>query len=188
MTFQTPPAIRLRSGKYFNFVDFSNNEFTIEDVAHGLSNLCRFNGQSNGFYSVAQHSIIVSYLVPDFLALEGLLHDAPEFAYGDITTPFKTLLGNHLKEITNPIDQFIYEKLGVPNCYTPLVKAADLLALATERRDIMPPNDPIEWECIKDVQPLALIIKPASAHESKHQFLSRYYELKTKRDLKHANS
>ncbi len=54
------PTIRLRSGAIFDFLDPSSSEFTIEDVAHGLSNICRYSGQCRSFYSVAEHSLIVS--------------------------------------------------------------------------------------------------------------------------------
>jgi len=66
---------------------------TIEDIATALSRICRFTGHGNVFYSVAEHSLRASYLVPPHLELAALLHDATEAYLGDVSSPLKARLG-----------------------------------------------------------------------------------------------
>jgi hypothetical protein len=70
------PSIQLASGKFFDFSQYTAADIKITDIAHHLSNLCRFTGACREFYSVAQHSVLVSLIVPAEHALVGLLHDA----------------------------------------------------------------------------------------------------------------
>ena len=79
--------ILLRSGVYFNFLTPHECAFTVDDIAHGLSQTCRFTGQTSEFYSVAQHSVIVSHLVEPPHQLGALFHDASEAMMGDIIRP-----------------------------------------------------------------------------------------------------
>jgi 5'-deoxynucleotidase YfbR-like HD superfamily hydrolase len=64
------------SGKHFNYLDIQQDAIEIEDIANALSNICRFAGHLPEFYSVGQHSVLTSHLVPQEFALEALLHDA----------------------------------------------------------------------------------------------------------------
>ncbi len=87
---------RLHSGHDIDPLNVKPADITIEDIAHGLSMTCRFAGQCRLYYSVAQHSVLVSTLVPESMALWGLLHDASEAYLGDIYGPLKQYLPNYL--------------------------------------------------------------------------------------------
>jgi len=84
--------IQLFSGKTFDFLDLKPINIDISDIAHALSQLCRFNGHTDRFYSVAEHSLYVSSLVHPNYAIYGLLHDAAEAYIGDMTTPLKSAI------------------------------------------------------------------------------------------------
>lgn len=151
------PTICLISGKTF---DFTNpRPLTMYEVAYALSNLCRFNGHCRGFYSVAQHSVMVSELVHPEFALQGLLHDAVEAVVGDMTSPLKRLIPGY-REIENLCAKVILEGFGVPAVLDPSVCYADLVALATEKRDLMPHCDPeMDWSILDGIEPLSESIR-----------------------------
>ena len=80
------------TGKEFNISSPSPRMINIADIAQSLSNMCRFNGHIKEFYSVAEHCFHASYLVPDEIALEALLHDAAEAYISDVTEPVKNAI------------------------------------------------------------------------------------------------
>uniref|UniRef100_UPI00301D7A58 DNA-directed RNA polymerase subunit alpha C-terminal domain-containing protein n=1 Tax=Morganella morganii TaxID=582 RepID=UPI00301D7A58 len=122
------------TGKHIDFANITPDQFCIKDIAAGLSNTCRFTGQLANFYSVAQHSVYVSQIVPPEYALEALLHDATEAYMGDITSPLKAMLPDY-KAIEKCVDAAIRERFCLPPVMTIDVHRADLVMLATERRD-----------------------------------------------------
>jgi len=81
--------IQTISGRKFPLAEPDPNQIDIEDIAHALSMLCRFNGHCTQFYSVAEHSMHVSHEISNDLALAGLLHDAAEAYLGDVPSPLK---------------------------------------------------------------------------------------------------
>lgn len=166
------------SGKHFTLLDPSPSEIDIFDIAHALSNICRFAGHTRRFYSVAQHSVIVSRIVPKKYALYGLLHDASEAYVADIVRPLKP----HLKDYAQ-IEERIMEAVRIRfDLQVPVipadVKLADMVALATEKRDLMH-FDLNEWPCLAGVIPLKEAIQPEYPVLAKENFLARYFEIKT---------
>ncbi len=137
------PTILLVGGSYFDFEAPETSEFTIEDIAHGLSMTCRFAGQCGRFYSVAQHSVHVADLVPPEHAYAALMHDAAEAFIGDVSKPLKDLLPEY-RVIEKRVEAAIAARFGLPEKMPPAVKDADLVMLATEQRQLMRNRD--DWD------------------------------------------
>lgn len=169
------PTILLISGEYFDFSAPGASPFTIDDIAWALSNLCRFNGHCRQFYSIAQHSVLVSHLVPAALALQGLLHDGAEAFVGDITAPLKRLLPDY-KSIEKRVEAAVLARFGLPDQLDPAVKRADLVALATERRDLMSHRGGI-WTLLEGVEPDPERLFGMSPVSARDAFLRRFREL-----------
>lgn len=172
--------ILTNSGEYFNFLDPQNSVIDINDIGRALSKICRFTGHTNEFYSVAQHSVLVSYAVPEQLALTGLLHDATEAYLGDVSAPLKQLLPDY-KALESKIEAVILQRFKLPETLPTEVKIADLILLATEKRDLMPDYFSIQkndaWQCIQDIKPLASRIKPLSHQDAYDMFMCRFAQL-----------
>ena len=152
------------------------DQVAIEDIAHGLAYQCRFNGQTKTFYSIAQHSLIVASLVPPPLRLAALLHDAAEAYLGDMVKPLKVLLPE-FAALEDKVTAIIAATYGIDfSDYAP-IKRADLVALATEKRDLMP-HSTERWAYLDGIAPLPGIIVAMDPGEAKQCFLQRFHALR----------
>lgn len=160
-------------GDYFYFD--GPHRFDVGVIAASLSKICRFTGHCREFYSVAQHSVLASEIVPEEFALEALLHDAQEAYIGDVSAPLKRRLIDY-QMLEGRIEASLRKWFDLPMVQSPEVKRADLTMLATERRDLMPPaHSPIAWRVLDGVGPLEMIIRPwASCQEAEARFLDRF--------------
>lgn len=173
---QVNACIQTASGRYADLLDPQPHHIDIGDIAHALANLCRFGGHTREFYSVAQHSVLASRIVPREHALTALLHDATEAYVGDMVLPLKDLLpGYRLLEAS--VWRRIAAHYGLPIVLPGCVKRADLVLLATERRDLM--NEQAEpWPVLENVPTLPDTIKPWTPVNARAQFVLRFWELR----------
>lgn len=120
------PIILTYTGARFNILKPDPTLVRIEDIANSLSKLCRYTGHSNAFYSVAEHSIRVSEMVPEQHSLRGLLHDATEAYVGDMSFPLKhqPSMAPYL-EVEAAVWRAICTRFGLSNDDPWEVKAAD---------------------------------------------------------------
>ncbi|MEY7688119.1 HD family hydrolase [Citrobacter cronae] len=172
--------IQTLSGKHFNYLDIQQDDIVIEDIATALSHICRFAGHLPEFYSVGQHSVLTSHLVPQEFALEALLHDAAEAYLQDIPSPLKRLLPDY-QVIEARVDAAIRQKFGLPREQHPTVKYADLVMLASERRDFEIDEGSV-CPCLNGIVPTDLfIINPVRPGQSYGMFINRFNELMEQR-------
>jgi hypothetical protein len=177
--FEYKPEILTVSGNYFYFDDVQNSDYTIEDIAHALSHIGRYTGHTKIFYSVAEHAVRASYIVPSEHALAALMHDSSEAFLGDIASPLKAMLIEY-KMIEEYVEEEIFKKFGLPFPMHSEIKKADLIMLATEKRDLMPATK-VQWDVLKGVIPLDQEIVPVNSSIAKMIFLRRFKELKGER-------
>ena len=123
---------RMLSGRRLDLLDPSPLDIEIEDIAHGLARVARWNGQTHGehAFSVAQHSVLVEAFVRDLWPtstaadrLGALLHDAPEYVIGDMISPFKTALGVDYRLFETRLDTAIRLRFGLTPKMTDDMKA-----------------------------------------------------------------
>jgi hypothetical protein len=145
---KSPPARawqRMLSGRRLDILDPSPLDVEIEDIAHGLARVARWNGQTRGdhIFSVAQHSLLVEAIashrdpaLAPRAQLAALLHDAPEYVVGDIISPFKAAVGPSYKEVEMGLMRAIHLRFGLPAETPPLlhkaIKRADQIAAYLE--------------------------------------------------------
>lgn len=133
-------TIETYSGKYFDYDDPRPEHISAYDIARALSNICRFGGHTDRFWSVASHAVLVSWVVEEEmkagpeLAYAALHHDSHEAYIGDVVTPLKQMLGDVYRDLRCRVDAAIGTALGVdPSLFEhPIVKQADELALRLE--------------------------------------------------------
>lgn len=172
--------IQTFTGKFIDVLDLDIDLIDIRDIAHSLSQQCRFNGHCSEFYSVAQHCVYVSMMLPHAFKFAGLMHDGTETYLCDIPSPLKPHLINY-KNLELRAAKKIEEKwFGGENILEhPLVKEADTRMLATEFRDLRSYNSPVEhWSSLAGIVPYSnLVIKPWSAKKAEKRFLEKFYQL-----------
>lgn len=158
----TPGKIRTYTGKFVDPFNLRPEDVCIEDIAHALSNQCRFAGHTNRFYSVAEHSLEVCAKLEKPLSIYGLLHDAPEAYLIDLPTPIKDQLPEY-KAAEHRAMLAVAEafKLEPEFFQHPDVKEAD--------------KQMLEWEWEKIVIMDTWI--PLGPYEARARFLSRFYHL-----------
>lgn len=130
------PIVQTSTGLYFNAW---KPDFRLSDIAHALSNVCRFNGHTSRFYSVAQHSILVSEImrIKGADPFEGLMHDGTEAYLGDIASPFKAQLPDY-REFEATLDRKLRNQFNLPLFKTTACKLADWYALFIEAHYLLP--------------------------------------------------
>lgn len=165
-------CIQTYSGEHVYPLHPDPKSINIIDVAHALSMLCRYNGHCKEFYSVAQHSVLVSKYVPKQYALQGLLHDASETYIADLIRPIKRYFKDYLL-----IEERLMEAVALGfNLLWPfpdIVKEVDRRILVTEFRDIMDG----QTVNLPDFKPFEEKIEPTMPAVAEKAFLDRFQEI-----------
>ena len=173
------------SGKVFSFLNPKAEQIDLDDIATGLSHICRYTGQINEFYSVAEHCVRVSNAC-DVDCISALMHDAAEVYIGDIITPFKKILFTEdpgvtfipVKELEILILSVIGRAFNINIVLSDYINLLDRRMFATEVRDLMPEeakNNFSSWT--QDLVPFTETIHPWSSEKARARFLSRFYDL-----------
>jgi len=174
------------SGTRFLMPTFTGRPFSLErpraadvhilDVAQSLSNACRYYGHTSRFYSTAEHSVWVSRMVPAPLALQGLLHDAPEAYHGDLTRPMKLLLGlrSGYFRIEKRVTAVVHEAFDLPPELADEVLEADTAICSVERIYFHPRACP--WK-FSTPMPRGVRLEGWEPTRARREFLLRFAEL-----------
>lgn len=174
MNEQTKSSISVTGGDFFDLLNPTAYDYPIEVIANALSNLCRYTGHVARFYSVAEHSVLVSHTVPEKYALEGLLHDASEAFVGDVSSPLKKLLPEY-QAIEDRIQEAIAAHFALQYPFPHEVHEADKRLYWAERATVAPGKDKLwhqELRAARKVTPAGMT--PLMA---RRMFLARYKEL-----------
>jgi 5'-deoxynucleotidase YfbR-like HD superfamily hydrolase len=183
------------SGRRLDLLDPSPLDVEIEDIAHGLARVARWNGQTRGpaIFSVAQHCLLVADIA-DALApgadaqtrLMVLLHDAPEYVIGDMISPFKAVIGESYREVESRLLAAVHLRFGLP-ATTPavvraLTKRADRIAAFFEATELagfsIEEARPFFGDPRSLPKPLAsLSLEPLPADAAQGAFLARFAAL-----------
>ncbi len=170
--------IHTYTGLHFKAHDPSPDQICIEDIAHALSLTCRFGGHCDKMYSVAHHSVLLSYMVPKTDALAALLHDAAEAYLGDMPKPIKNILPDYVK-LEKTVSKIILEKFGLQPHLPLTVHCQDNRILTDEAKSLFH----IEVDWVKDkngtlnTKDNSTDIKPWPSLVSEIAFLKRFIML-----------
>ncbi len=191
-----PPRVwqRMLSGRRLDLAHPSPMDVEIEDIAHGLARVARWNGQTKGehAFSVAEHSVLVEQicrrLEPGLTAeqsLTALLHDGPEYVIGDMISPFKALLGESYKSIEARLQEAIHIRFELP-AVTPaklkkLIKRADLICAWFEAVQLAGFSEEESNKFFgKPPADIRLKLKPQSVPDAQAGFLTRFEQISRK--------
>ena len=167
--------IQTYTGKQFFPIEPHPEEVDINDIAHALSMMCRFAGHVDRFYSVAQHSVLLSRYAPDEFKLWALLHDATEAYLVDVPRPVKPYLTNYVEIETN-LMSVIATKFNLGSAIIPPeVKAIDVRILLDEQSQLMKPQV-VPWVEIPG-GPLNIRINHWGPERAKEEFLDDFHKL-----------
>lgn len=180
-----PSWLQTFTGKQYLYVDPRPEMICIEDIAHALSNQCRFAGQCRTFYSVGQHSLLASAWVASYtkcapeerrkLEMLALLHDASEAYLVDVPAPVKPLLQGYAQLETLAMGAIATKfRLDLRDFSDPRIKHIDMVMLATEKRDLLGP-EPAPW--LPMPEPGKFHILPEPPHIVEEEFLARFKQL-----------
>jgi hypothetical protein len=178
------------SGRRLDLIDPSPLDIEIDDIAHGLARVARWNGQTIGpnVFSVAQHTLVVDQigqiLAPDMTAqgrLALMLHDAPEYVIGDMISPFKALIGGDYKTVEARLLEAIHRRFGVrtpvPQRTVARIKSADRISAYFEATRLAGFS---EGEAVRffgrphNIDPARLDLDPWPATKAERRFLERF--------------
>lgn len=175
--------MRTYSGRQFWPMDPKAEEIDIEDIAHHLAMQCRFNGATKSFYSVAEHCVIGSYLVPPEDAFEFLMHDAAEAYLGDLIRPMKnhSILGDEYKRIEAMAEKQVKIRFGLADEMPQTVKRVDtaLCVIELAQGFHVPRRGDGDLESLQMEKIPTLLFWPWYQAES--AFLDRFEELSSSR-------
>jgi len=183
---------RMLSGRRLDLLNPSPLDIEIEDIAHGLARVARWNGQTKGAhaFSVAQHSVLVERITAELsprltreARLMALLHDAPEYVIGDLISPFKAAVGIDYKDFELKLLTAIHLRFGLPahapGNLTTLYKTADRYAAYFEATQLAG-FEAKEAKRFFGTPPQALRaprLTPLAVAEAQDQFLERFRRL-----------
>lgn len=128
-------GIETLSGAIYDYTNPENSRIPIEDIAVALGNMCRYTGQINQFYPVAQHLVNTSHIVEAPFALTAHCHDVSEGVLGDVNSPLKSLLPDY-RDIETRVEASMAKQYGFQFPFPPAVKLADLQMLGLEMKYI----------------------------------------------------
>lgn len=158
------------SGILFDLAEPKIGQVLLEDIAHALACIPRFTGHAPRPYSVAQHCVLCSRVVPSGHELSALMHDAHEAYVGDVSMPLKALLPD-FRRVEARVEQVVRNAFALPEP-GPEIKEADIRMLATEAKAFG-----MSWWKDLRVPPYPLEIEPWSWHRAKQKFLARAKKL-----------
>ena len=182
---------RMLSGRRLDLIDPSPLDIEIEDIAHGLARVARWNGQTTGdnAFSVAEHCVVVDDICARFRPgwptkwrLAALLHDAAEYVIGDMISPFKTALGLDYKAFEHRLEAAIHRRFGLPadlpKTVEETIKRADRACAFFEATQIAGFEDEEAARIFgrpRNITPIRL--KPLPPKEAQALFLKRFRQL-----------